>query len=174
MDFNLGLGLGTTFYSRAAYTAPGYSFTRIPTISASGEYAVTNAIGVGGYFGYTSFKWTYASSWYNNGGWHNYVDTYKYSFFILGARGAYHFDEFIKIDKLDCYAGLMLGYNIAKATYSTTDPSRGNIAYTGASYGGFAYSVFAGARYRFTDNIGVFGELGYGISILNIGLNVKI
>ena len=91
----------------------------------------------------------------------------------MGLRGAYHFNEFVKIDKLDLYAGLMLGYNIASETFSSTDPSRTNIAYYGSSYGGFAYSFFGGARYRFTDNIGVFGELGYGISILNIGLNIK-
>jgi hypothetical protein len=40
--------------------------------------------------------------------------------------------------------------------------------------GGFTYNVFVGGRYYFTDNIGAFAELGYGISILNLGLCVKL
>lgn len=174
VDFNLGVGVGNTYVHARYYTGAGYSYSSIPTLNASGEYGVTDAIGIGGYIGYSSFKYSYSNTWFNNGGWHSYVDEYRYSFMILGVRGAYHLDELIQVDKLDAYGGLMLGYNLARYTYSSTDPGRNNLVYAGQNYGGLAYSLFVGARYRFTDNIGVFGELGYGISILNLGLNIKI
>lgn len=172
VDMNLGVGIGNTFVNRGVYIGPGYSYNSLPTFNASAEYGITNAIGIGGYLGYTSFKYTYAYRDFNNNGWYDYTDQYKWSFFIIGIRGAYHFDEFIKIDKLDVYGGLMLGYNIASLNYTSTDPYHGTAVY-GSAYGGFAWSLFGGARYRFTDNVGVFGELGYGISVLNIGLNLK-
>jgi hypothetical protein len=176
IDFNVGMGLGNTFMHARSYGyGYGYSYRSIPTFNASGEYAVTNAIGVGGYLAYTSLKQTYTSSWYHsNGNYYAYTDQFKWSFFIIGARAAYHFDEFIKIDKLDVYSGLMLGYNIARVTYTSSDASRNGIAYYGSSYGGLAWSLFAGARYRFTDKIGAFVELGYGVTVLNLGLNIKL
>ncbi|MGZ3904993.1 MAG: hypothetical protein ACXVC6_14930, partial [Bacteroidia bacterium] len=123
VDINLGMGLGNTFIGYGRFVGAGYSYHRMPTLNASVDYGITDAISIGGYMGYTSFKysWMY-QDYHGSTGWVNYTDTYKWSFFILGARGAYHFGEFIKIDKLDCYAGLMLGYNIAKGTYTTTDP----------------------------------------------------
>ncbi|MGZ3864678.1 MAG: outer membrane beta-barrel protein [Bacteroidia bacterium] len=175
LDFNVGMGLGNTFIGYGRYVGAGYAYTRMPVINASGEYGITDAVSIGGYLGYTSFKysWTYNDYNPNNGTVGTYVDSYKWSFFILGARGSYHFGQFIKVDKLDCYAGLMTGYNIAKATYTTTDPYHSSV-YTVGGFGGFAWSIYGGARYRFTDHIGVYGELGYGVSILNIGLNIKL
>ena len=36
------------------------------------------------------------------------------------------------------------------------------------------YQIFIGGRYLFTDKIGVYGEIGYGISLMNLGLSFKI
>lgn len=173
-DVNVGMGLGNTFLGYSRFVGAGYSAQRMPVINASGEYGITDAVSIGGYLGYTSFKytWTY-NDYHSSTGWGTYVDTYKWSFFILGARGSYHFGQFIKIDNLDCYAGLMTGYNIAHGSYSTTDPYHVTGYYVSSGFGGFAYSVYGGARYRFTDKIGVYGELGYGITVLNLGLNIK-
>jgi hypothetical protein len=38
---------------------------------------------------------------------------------------------------------------------------------------GFIWAAYAGARYRFTKHVGIFGELGYGIVVFNAGLNIK-
>ena len=92
---------------------------------------------------------------------------------ILGIRGAYHFGRFINIEKLDVYAGLMLGNDFAKDSYSTNSQCPYHQEYMSRSYGGGVASLFVGARYRFTNHVGIFGELGYGISMLNIGLNLK-
>src|SRR5665647_138673 len=75
---NLGIGLGSTLYTGSYYKSA------VPPISASLEFGVKDgvldkgSIGVGGYLGYSSYKWEYSSLWY-----------FKYSNFILGVRGVF-------------------------------------------------------------------------------------
>lgn len=170
MDLNLGVGLGNTIVA-------GGGTNVFPPLSVSVEYGITDDISIGGYLGFTGASYNF-SGWENcgkgNGNGQYYTDTYKWSYFILGARGAYHFGRFIKVDKLDVYAGLMLGDDFAHYSYSTTSTCPDHIRYSSPTYGGFVFSVYGGARYRFTDHVGVFGELGYGIAYLNIGLNLKL
>ncbi|HEX7366922.1 MAG TPA: hypothetical protein VF273_07495 [Pelobium sp.] len=89
----------------------------------------------------------------------------KYSYIIAGVRASYHHD--FGIENLDTYGGVMLGYNVASVSY----PS----AYAGpkATAGGVAYSGFVGARYYFTPKLGAFGEVGYGVANLSVGLALK-
>jgi hypothetical protein len=146
---NLGIGFGSTYYS-------SYYTSSTPALSASFEVGVKDgiidkgSIGVGGYIGYSSAKW---------------VDYWKTSNFILGARGSFHYPL---VDKLDTYTGLLLGYNIYSYKYYDT--------YFGAhaSSGGLTLAWFAGARYYFSDNFAVMGELGYGISYLTLGISLKL
>ena len=42
------------------------------------------------------------------------------------------------------------------------------------SYDSFGYNVFIGARYFFTDKIGAFAELGYGISYTTLGATFRL
>src|SRR4030042_3278769 len=71
---NIGIGLGSTLYSGSYYKSA------VPPVSASLEFGVVDnilekgAIGVGPYFGYSSYKYEY-SGW----GW-------KYSNIIVGVR----------------------------------------------------------------------------------------
>lgn len=62
----------------------------------------------------------------------------------------------------------MLGYNSVK---ETAEPNILLIGETVAK--GFTYSLLVGGRYRFTEHIGAFLELGYGVTIINLGLNLK-
>jgi len=174
-NINLGIGFGNIFYTRSM------GYTRIfPPISISGDYGVTDDISIGGYLGFTSSTYEYSNFdryWTNAGGWvsYPYTDTYKWRRYIFGARAAYHFGKFIEVEKLDVYGGIMLGYYFSKSSYSTTSIYSTHKGYLGStSSAGAAWSLFAGARYRFTDNIGVFGELGYGITIINLGLTIKL
>lgn len=152
---NLGLGLGTRFYSGSGYT------NKIPPVSASFEVGVKDnlfdeksSLGIGGYIGYTGAKWEY-----NDWG-------YKYSDIIIGARGILHYQL---VEKLDTYTGILLGYDIVSAKEFGTS--------TGYDYssstGGVTWSWFVGGRYYFNDKFAGMLELGYGISYLNIGLSVK-
>lgn len=154
---NLGIGIGSPLYSGVGNKGS------IPPLSVSYETGVVDnvfdkgVIGVGGYLGYQSYKWSYAG-W----GW-------KYSDFIISARGTFHYPL---IEKLDTYTGLMLGYNIVTAKeFGNTFFGSNNYS---ASTGGFVAAWFVGARYYFNNNFGVMGELGYGITYLNLGIVVKI
>jgi hypothetical protein len=152
---NLGIGIGSTFYSGTGYKAG------IPPISASLEFGVKDGvldkgtIGIGGYLGYSSHKWEY-SGW----GW-------KYTNIILGVRGVFHYPL---VNKLDTYTGLLLGYNIATSKEFGTAVFGYNYS---ASSGGVAYAWFVGGRYYFSDSFAVMAELGYGITYLNLGVALK-
>jgi hypothetical protein len=172
-DLDIGLGLGNNFYSYY-----GNRTSALPAIGLSFDYGITDDISLGGYLGFAGATWTYSGTDYcnhgvGNGGWYNYTDTYKWTFTIIGVRGAYHFAKLIPNDKIDLYAGLMLGDDFAHESYSTTAPCSDHVAFYTSTLGGFAWSGFLGCRYRFNDHAGIFGELGYGISYLTIGFNYK-
>jgi hypothetical protein len=152
---NLGLGLGSTLYSGSYYSS------QIPPVSGSLEFGIVDGliekgvIGVGPYVGYSSYKYEY-TGW----GW-------KYSNIIIGARGVFHYPF---ADKLDTYAGILLGYNIVTSR-EIGDPTPGIDNSYGA--GGVAWSGFIGGRYYFSDAFAAMLELGYGIAWLNIGVALK-
>ena len=153
---NLGLGFGTTLYTGSYYKS------QVPPLSASFEIGVADniiddkgSIGVGGYLGYSSYKYE-VSGW----GW-------KYSNLMIGARGNFHYPF---VDKLDTYTGLMLGYNISSSK-EFGDIGFGNNY--NATSGGLVYSWFIGGRYYFKDNFAAMLELGYGVTYLNLGVALK-
>lgn len=153
LDLNLGVSVGSTLTGGSGYS------TSIPPLSVAVDYGVTDKISVGGFLGYSS-------AGYKFGGFGTTYE-WKYTYTVFGVRGAYHFDL---TEKLDTYAGALLGYNLV----SVTAPSD----FAGVGYEAAASSValgaFIGARYRFTEKIGVFAELGYGLGFLTLGLNVKL
>ncbi len=152
---NAGIGFGSTLYTGTAYG------TKIPPVSVSLEYGLLDDLfdvddlnlGVGGYFGYTSYKWELSQS-----GW-------NYSSVILGARGVLHYPL---VDNLDTYAGLMLGFNVVSSS------SFGNVG-PGYSAAGSkpVFSSYVGARYYFSDSFAGMMELGYGIAWINLGIAFK-
>jgi len=148
MDANVGIGFGASFATGSV---------NMPPISVSLDFGINDNISLGGYVGYSASSQEFAG-W--GGGF-----TWKYTYIIVGARGAYHFDL---VDNMDTYAGLMLGYNVATVTYD--GPGAAPVS---PSVGGIAYSAFAGARYHFGDTFGVYAELGYGVAILNVGVTLK-
>ena len=154
-DLHLGVGLGT-FYGSGYHTV-------LPPINASYEKGITDKIGVGAYAGFATSRYDYSFSDYH----------WTYSYIIVGARGAYHYDLF-KNPKLDTYGGLMLGYTIAKATFHSDNPLYKDTDYTSPSSGGFTWSGFVGARYQFKEKLGVYAELGYGVAALNLGVRLKL
>lgn len=150
---NLGLGLGSTFYTGSHYR------TMIPPISASLEFGIVDeiaekgVIGIGPYVGFSHRKYQV-----NDWGW-------KYTDFILGGRGSFHYPF---LDKLDTYAGLLIGFNIS------TSKQFGNPAYDDTyGSGGLVWAGFVGGRYYFSDAFAGMLELGYGIAYLNLGVALK-
>ncbi len=152
---NLGIGIGSTLYSGIG------NKSTVPPLSVSYEVAVLDnifdkgVIGVGGYIGYQSYKWK--DGWYG----------YKYSNLILGARGAFHYPL---AEKLDTYVGLMVGFNVASSKWIGTGTDR----FAHSSSGGLIGSLYVGGRYFVGKHFGLMGELGYGITYLNLGLTYKL
>lgn len=75
----------------------------------------------------------------------------------------YHKEFF---EGINTYAGAMIGYNMGSAEWT----GAGNL---NVDIKGITYTGFVGARHSFTDQLGVYGELGYGVALLNIGLLYK-
>ena len=153
---NIGIGLGSTLYTGSYYKG------QVPPLSVSYEVGVVDevlekgSIGVGGYLGYSSYKYQYLD-W----GW-------KYSNIIIGARGSFHYPL---VDKLDTYTGLLLGYNISSSKeFGSINPA---FDYS-SSAGGLQTAWFLGGRYYFKETFAVMAELGYGISYLTLGISLKM
>ncbi len=148
----IAIGFGSNLYSGVFYT----DVKTTPAILGQFELCIKDnlfndksSIGVGGIIGYSSAKIS---------------NVWKRSNFIIGGRGVFHY---ALVDKLDTYAGLMLGYNIVKYKWE------GGLEVNNTSSSGVVHSEFIGARYYFTDNFAAFGELGYGYTFLNLGVALK-
>jgi hypothetical protein len=153
---SLGLGLGSTYVNWG-----GYYKMSVPPLFISGDYCLREDLGpgnlgVGGYIGYSAYKYEPAANW-----------GYKYSTLFIGVRGTYHFTDLV--DKLDLYGGITLGGKIVSGK-GYGDFGVYNYA-TNSS--GALVEIFAGARYYFAPSFGVMAELGYGVAWLKLGVSVK-
>lgn len=151
-DLHVGIGL-VNFYYNSGYNG------LVPPINASFEIGVTDEIGVGGMVGFSTAR---SDKFGNDNYWRG-------TYILIGARGAYHFDIFDN-PELDTYAGLMLGYHYANWSLKDDD----GFDYIEPDAGYVAWSGFGGVRYQFKEKLGVYGEIGFGYSLLNIGLRFKL
>jgi hypothetical protein len=149
----VAIGLGG-YYSGSYYS----DVSRLPFISFYYEQCVKDnlfdeksSLGIGGMLGYTQVK---LSDWW------------KTNTTVIGLRGALHYGF---VDKLDTYAGLMLGYNVVSWKWLDNSLSSGS----GNASSGLALGGYIGARYYFSDNIAAFAEAGYGAGNLNLGIALK-
>ncbi len=157
---NVGLGFGNPYWGA------GYGTTGLPfSLHTSLDHGITEKVGIGyvaigGQLSYATAKYSY----YDEVAWRS-------TGILIAARGSYHFAIPSSIgSKLDPYAGVLLGYVIAKYSYND---GYGNSGVIGKS-GGVAMGIFAGARYSLGEHFGVYGELGYtSFSILNLGVAIK-
>ena len=162
---SFGIGLGDR------YIGSGYSIV-VPPLQANFDLGITNKIGIGyigigGIIGYSINRYDYNYAFYN----YNY--RYTYSNLTIASRGTYHFD--LDIDKLDLYAGIIIGVNISSVSEKYTGngkPVPGYV-YNPDGHGGLVAGPFAGARYMFSENFGAYSELGYAVSILTVGVSFK-
>lgn len=128
----------------------------LPPISVGAQFAVTDKISAGGIIGYAGSS----QELWGGGKW-------KYSYILIGARGEYHFMK--PEDKLDLYAGITLGYNIVSSSWEGS-----GLSLSDASGSELLYGAHLGAKYAISDKFGVYGELGYGIGVLNLGAFINL
>ncbi|MFP4458727.1 MAG: outer membrane beta-barrel protein [Candidatus Zixiibacteriota bacterium] len=148
-----GLGLGM---------AGLYGDSGVPPVSVGLSMGYNDNISFGGLVGYASSKYTYSYHDGSDYGW-------KYTYIAIMARGSYHFDILNSSD-IDTYVGLSLGYNVV--TSSEFGDWYGEPTSASSSY--LLYGAHFGIRYYFNPNMGVFGELGYGLSYATVGLSFKL
>ena len=132
----------------------GFGGTFGMPIALGFEYGISEKIGIGLTAAYASKTEAFAG-----------FGDVKYTYMLVGLKGNYHF---YTTDVIDVYGGIILGYNSAKATYPQNMGLFQPSVASGAVYGGQI-----GGRYYFTDSIGAFAELGYGIANFNVGLVFK-
>lgn len=165
---NFGIGVGGHYGVYNSYTS------QTPAIGLSYDYGFKEGVGpglitLGGYVGFK--KLTYKSSDYYDYGYNqNFYYKWTWTYFIVGARGTYQYSV---SDKFDVYGGLLLSMNFSSFKNESNDPYWNNYNY---NYGGsnLGLTAFCGARYGFTENLGAFAELGYGISYLTLGIGYKL
>jgi len=150
VDVSVGIGLGSVL--GASYMV---SSSLMPPVSATADVGLSERISLGGYI--CMSKLSIPGVDYSG-----YPISATANFFLIGARGLYHFPL---TKHLDTYAGLMVSYNAGKVQQ---DPNEMNVSMQTTFY-----DVLIGGRYRFAKNAAAFFELGYGVAILTIGMNVR-
>lgn len=157
---NLGIGLGNTGYSDSHYY--GY----YPSFSVSYEYGIVTVpmgsqmngvLSVGGYIGWSAAN--YDKNWDNN--------YYHYNTFIVAVRANYHF---IFHNRFDPYAGVWLGGRINGGGWKGNGkhPDDWEPAKSAPAAG-----AYVGVRWLFNEHVAVYSELGYLISVVNVGITFK-
>jgi hypothetical protein len=156
----LGVGLGWYKYDHKSTASPAFSLSIEKGIKDLENNAV---LSIGGIVGFKHA--TYA--------WHPDY-TWTFNDIIIAARGAIHYDIF-KESKIDTYGGMALGLRIRSETiyYYDTDEPYGIIKSTPTHYNPL-FALYVGGLYYFDDKLAAFGELGYGLGYLTIGLRYTL
>lgn len=168
-DNVLGVGVGIGGGYGIGFSGSGVS--QSPAIGLHFDHGMGDlgpgTWGLGGYVGYKTLRYK------SDVPALNYTYDYRWTYFTIGVRGTWHYNEWHGNDKLDVYGGLMLAYQGVSFKNNTVYPDN----WTGLRYewsgGGIGLSGILGARYYFSDNIGVFGEAGFGVAVLQVGLAAK-
>ncbi len=154
--FSAGLSLN---YS---YGYIGSRSLRMPPVNASMEFGIHEFVTVGPFAAYSS--WTYP--------------TRTRSFINVGARGSFHFspllndllDGSIDENQIDFYASMLSGIEFRRYGASSDEGISGYFDNTRVFLG-----PVAGVRFYFSDNIGVFSEVGRGaLGAVTVGVSVSM
>ena len=161
----------SAFFGSSAGTTTKYS--NVGPVGVTYEYGVSDKISVGVQLAYGQNK-NVTTEADGLGTGKPYILTQKLTQFSGILRGNYHFGS---SPKFDPYIGLGLGYGNFKYTTTSNDPSD-----TPADFALFNIAVptslgvtgQVGAKYYFSDNVGLYAELGYlAGSIAQVGVTFK-
>lgn len=163
VQFGYGVGnLAQSFFSafkdelNYEYKAKGPFFAKL-------EYAVSDTFGFGVNLAYVGadVTWNETDNVITN------IDWYSLSLLV---RANYHFGN---NPKFDPYIGAGFGYRTASWDISYSDPDfDGDLSFDNFFPLGFETTI--GARYFFTEQLGVYIEAGIAKAVFQAGVNVKI
>jgi hypothetical protein len=133
------------------FGTPLYGDLAIPPIQASVDYAFLSPFTLGGVFGFTTSHY-------------DIVDI-TYTGMAFGGRFGYHPN--FGVPKLAVSANATLGYYLFKA-------SADDVPGVTLDYSTFLFGVNVDVRYFFTENLGIFAEVGYSaLSFVSGGVVLK-
>ena len=164
IDVAAGIGLVPTF-------AADRGNTIIPPASVRVDYRVSKQFSLGAYAAFSSTESNIITQ--PNGS----VERFETDYTIVGLRAAAHGNP---RDNWDVYGGFLIGYNMPSVNHIIITPAsdvkspEDQPSFTRPAKNQMTYSGFVGATYYIKKNIGVFAELGYGISLLNAGVQIKL
>ncbi|MDP1676432.1 MAG: hypothetical protein Q8L88_06155 [Bacteroidota bacterium] len=128
------------------------------------EMGYQENIGIGATIGYSGYTESIT-----------YFDL-SYTNILIMANGNYHID-LLKNEKLDTWGTLSLGYNIQSASATYTGPANLKSffgTWTGSASSGLLFGLSANARYQLTEKLYASAGLGFGLGLLNIGIDYKL
>lgn len=165
------IGYGLDPYGRANVYNAGFNHKRasIGPFIMTYERGITDILGIGRIgVGGAMAQTFYTSKSYTANNLYEYKSNRSRT--TLAFRAAYHFE--LGVEKMDVYAGIGGAVHIISDKYSTDNPFDPTYDYKRSSVSG-GPSVFGGIRYYFSNNVGVYAEVGYDISALNGGFVFK-
>ncbi|MGB0525829.1 MAG: hypothetical protein ACPGJS_22810 [Flammeovirgaceae bacterium] len=141
-------------------------------VHISAEYGFSEKFSGGLYVGYSHQEVAWLTSHDEEVGGNAVEFGWEQEFIIIGVRSSYHFNGGKKT-KFDPYVSGMIGYNIAGVELGFSGENELNgLGTVGGQVSSINYSVNLGMNYMFSDNIGVFAEVGYGVALANVGLTL--
>ncbi|MBI3501497.1 MAG: hypothetical protein HY063_06865 [Bacteroidetes bacterium] len=170
-----GFGNFTQALFSFANSFGGYSYSSIGPIHGKFEYGLSDNIGVGlsmNYIG-AKAKWNDTYDVYNSttGNYDTYPCTNEWDFSSLSILARFNV-HFATTEKLDPYWGIGAGYRSGSWSQSSTCQGGTTRAYP--SYQPFGFETTFGLRYYFTDNIGLYSEIGWAKAVIQFGVAVKL
>jgi len=168
VEIKLGIGLLSTFVSVNAAS-------KTPPLSLMVNYRIKKHLNVGAYLGYSSTIYrprteNEIARSSNEETKPEDGDMLTNNFYLAGIRLQGHYNQ----GRIDFYGGAMLGYNFSRIKTDIENPVHRpeGIEIKNASL--ITYSGFIGLKYITTSKLGFFGEIGYGASIVNLGLCYRL
>lgn len=155
MVANAGLGFGWYSY--------GYGAKSFPAVSLSLEKGIKEldfgTLSIGGIAGYKRASYAWLSNY-----------DFSWTDIVVAARGAIHMD-LLKNEKIDTYGGLGVGLRFETYNYYTGFGTYEKAKDTNVHP---LFAFYVGGRYYFTEKLGGFAELGYGLGYFTVGLSYKL
>ncbi len=180
-DFGIGLVGNEYSYSNSGNNYRGENSFQLPTFSLALQKAFWEDITIGGQFSINGGGTSYDDYYKGDGYYQKDVKNSQVNSYFT-ARGEYHFNRLIGLDrKFDLYAGALAGFSISnqmhRYTEGWTDPNGPNPGNWGPNEhksrsisANPVIGPFAGFRYYFANNVGVYGEAGWAITAIRLGL----
>ncbi len=138
--------------------------TITPPVQVGAEYRIAEVISIGAFAGYSNYE---GLPYENLDGSVYQVSTES---MMAGLRLGVHTTTF---DKVDLYGGFQVGYATPSVEFNVLNPGEQRFPRPKVREG-LVYSGYVGIAGSITDRIGVFGEIGYGISLISAGVKTRI